>query len=55
MDKLTFGGIAIVVVGSIQVSAHACGVNGQVFAFTSLVIGAVIGAGLGIKLTMKKT
>lgn len=49
MDKYQFGLIAIAIVGSLQCVAWLTHKNGQIFAFTSLVIGLVIGKILDIK------
>jgi len=47
--------IIIVVVGAVQCVAFAMGYNGQVFAFTSLAIGALIGLATGIPIKYKQS
>ena len=46
-DKTIVAIVAIVCVTALQVAAWVCGFNGQVFAFTSLIIGGVVGSILG--------
>ena len=46
-DKNIIAMVAIVCVTALQVAAWVCGFNGQVFAFTSLIIGGVVGSILG--------
>ena len=51
--KYVFAGFVIAVVGILQGVAWLMGKNGTIFAFTSLVIGGVAGAVLGISLKNK--
>jgi len=46
-DKMIFSMFLIVVVAAVQIVAWICGFDGQVFAFTSLVIGLTAGSILG--------
>lgn len=52
--KYQFAGFVIGVTGIMQGIAWYSGHNGQVFAFTSLVIGGITGAILGIDFGIKK-
>lgn len=54
MDKLNFSLYVIIIVALIQGVAWIMGYNGQVFAFTSLVIGAIVGSALGFTIQLKK-
>lgn len=45
--KFYFGMYAITIVAAIQVIAWQLGKNGQVFAFTCLIIGGIVGSILG--------
>lgn len=49
-SKHIFAMYVIGVVAGLQCAAWLCGYNGTVFAFTSLVIGAIAGTILGFKL-----
>lgn len=53
MDKLTFSLVVIVIVATLQGIAWGLGFNGQVFAFTSLIIGAITGSALGFTISSK--
>ncbi len=53
MDKYSFGVIVILVVSAMQLIAWYMGQNGTVFAFTSLIVGLVVGKILDF--TFKKT
>jgi hypothetical protein len=53
-DKLIFGMYAIGIVAGLQVFAWYMGLNGRIFAFTSLCIGATVGALLGFKWSVNK-
>jgi len=52
--KYIYAIIVTVIVASMQIYAWSCGINGAVFAFTSLVIGAVAGSILGFSLNSRK-
>ncbi len=52
-SKLTFAAIVIVCITSIQICAFIFGFNGQVFAFTSLIIGGIVGSIFGFSITKK--
>jgi len=45
--KFYFGAYACTIVAAIQVTAWILGHNGAVFAFTSLIIGGIVGSILG--------
>jgi len=49
-DKKIFAIFVISIISSLQVVAWYCGHNGTVFAFSSLIIGAVVGSILGFSL-----
>lgn len=53
MDKYTFGIIVIVIVAAMQLTAWYIGENGTVFAFTSLIVGLVVGKILDIAVKKK--
>ena len=53
-DRMIFSLVAITVVGAIQIAAFAVGMNGQVFNFTTLIIGAIVGSVLGISINLKR-
>jgi len=50
LDDKTFGVIVIIIVAVIQLMAWYSGHNGQVFAFTSLIVGLIAGKLLGFSL-----
>ena len=54
-DKMIFGMFAISIVAILQIVAWIMGFNGQVFAFTSLCIGAIAGSLLGFNFGKRKT
>jgi len=47
ITKHVFGGVVVVTVAGMQLFAWHSGLNGQVFAFTSLIIGLTAGSILG--------
>ncbi len=53
-DKQQFGAILIGSVVTLQLAAWILGINGQIWAFTSLIIGLIGGAILGWKKTNAK-
>ena len=53
IDKTTFAIIVICIVAGLQALAWGLGINGAVFNFTSLIIGAIAGAILGFSYTAK--
>ena len=53
LDKYTFGIIVIVIVAAMQLTAWYIGENGTVFAFTSLIVGLVVGKILDIAVKKK--
>ncbi len=52
-DKMIFAIFVIFIVALLQAAAWTFGINGQVWSFTSLIIGAVAGAILGFSYTAK--
>jgi len=52
-ENLQFSLVVIVIVAILQIVAWVMGFNGQVFAFTSLVIGAIVGAALGFTINLR--
>jgi len=54
MDKDKFALTVIGTVAVLQGIAWFCGFNGQVFAFTSLIIGSITGSVLGFSFGLKK-
>jgi len=54
-DRIIFAMVVIAIVAMLQGIAWACGLNGQIWAFTSLIIGAIAGAILGFTYTPKTT
>ena len=53
ISKNVFAAICVIMVGIMQIVACALGFNGQIFAFTSALIGGITGFILGI--TIKDT
>ena len=49
-DLLKFGMFVIAVVATLQITAWVLGFNGQVFAFTSLIIGGIVGSLFGFSI-----
>lgn len=55
MDKTTFCAIGIVCLCILQGVAWVMNMNGTIFAFTSTIIGGLVGAVLGFEIGLKKT
>ncbi len=55
MDKYQFALGITGIVAVMQGVAWLCDYNGTVFAFTSMIIGGVVGTALGITLNFKKS
>ena len=53
-DKMIFGMFLIVVVAALQIVAWICTFDGQVFAFTSLIIGLTAGSILGFSFNARE-
>lgn len=54
MSNKLFGLVVIVIIAQMQIYAWNMGLNGVIFAFTSLCIGSIVGAVLGFKWGLKK-
>lgn len=52
-EKTIFAMFSISIVASLQVIAWYCGFNGAIFAFTSLIIGGIVGSILGFSVHKK--
>jgi len=53
VSNKVFGLVTIVIIAILQLSAWYSGLNGVVFAFTSLCIGSIVGAIFGFKWSNK--
>lgn len=54
-QRFIFGMFVIAVCAALQAAAWYCGINGAVFAFTSLIIGLTAGTLLGFSIDVKKS
>ena len=55
ISNKVFGILAIIIIAIMQLYAWYSGHNGAVFAFTSLCIGSITGASLGVAINLKRT